>query len=417
MVARAAGRMQAGTAWLVGLIFLVVLLNYVDRGAIGVGAPLIKPEMGLSATEFGVAVSAFFWIYAPAQFAVGWAIDRWCVYRLLAAGVVLWALSTAATALAGGIGLLIAVRLALGLGEAFTFPAANKVIARYVPAERRGMANAAVAAGLSFGPAVGTFAGGMIAARYGWRPMFVIFGAVTLFWVLPWLAAARRLPDYDPAQRDAPVPLGRIMGQRPVWAMGIVHLAATFGHYFALTWFPLWLVQNRGLSMVAMTNVATLGLLAQAASAIAQGLLSDRLVRAGWEEGRVRKGFVIGSHLLYAGAIYGLLRADGLEATTLWIIIVGIATAASTVHNYAVSQMFAGPRAAGSFVGFQNGLGNMSGIVGPPLIGWTIDQSGNYETAFLLAAAVSLAGALAWLVLVPKVRPIDLADPKALPAE
>ena len=73
------------TAWIIALVFLAVLLNYIDRGAIAIAAPLLKPELGLSATQFGLAVSAFFWIYAPIQLGVGWAMDRWCVYRLLAA--------------------------------------------------------------------------------------------------------------------------------------------------------------------------------------------------------------------------------------------------------------------------------------------------------------------------------------------
>lgn len=81
---------------LVLLLGLAIMLNYVDRGAIAIAAPQLKPELALNATSFGVAVSAFFWVYVPLQFAVGWACDRWCVYRLLAAGIALWALSTMA---------------------------------------------------------------------------------------------------------------------------------------------------------------------------------------------------------------------------------------------------------------------------------------------------------------------------------
>ena len=72
----------------------LVLLNYVDRGAVGIAAPKLKDELMLSATAFGIAVSAFSWIYAPAQFAVGWLSDRFCVYRLIGAGLVVWSLAT-----------------------------------------------------------------------------------------------------------------------------------------------------------------------------------------------------------------------------------------------------------------------------------------------------------------------------------
>src|ERR1044072_6506702 len=88
-----------GAVPVTGLVLLVVgaiLLNYVDRGTIAVAAPLMKGELGLTATGFGIAVSAFFWVYAPIQLAVGWLCDRFPVYRLLALRLLVWGLSTAA---------------------------------------------------------------------------------------------------------------------------------------------------------------------------------------------------------------------------------------------------------------------------------------------------------------------------------
>jgi len=86
---------RARLTWVVALIALSVLLNYVDRGAIGVAAPLMKDELQLTATGFGVAVSAFFWVYAPACLFVGWLCDRYCVYRVFAFGVAIWSISIA----------------------------------------------------------------------------------------------------------------------------------------------------------------------------------------------------------------------------------------------------------------------------------------------------------------------------------
>src|SRR4051812_48879520 len=144
---------------LVLLVATAILLNYVDRGAIAVAAPLMKGELGLSATEFGLAVSAFFWVYAPVQLCAGWLCDRFSVYKLIAGGIVLWAGSTFLIGLVGGFVSLLVLRVMLGVGESIAFPGASKVIARHIPAERRGAANAAVAAGIALGPAVGTLAG------------------------------------------------------------------------------------------------------------------------------------------------------------------------------------------------------------------------------------------------------------------
>ncbi len=131
-------------------------------GAVGIAAPKLKDELMLSATAFGIAVSAFSWIYAPAQFAVGWLSDRFCVYRMVGAGLVVWSVATFLTGFANGLVMLVALRLMLGIGEGVAFPSASKIIARHVSARRRGLANSTVAAALYWGPALGTFAGGVI---------------------------------------------------------------------------------------------------------------------------------------------------------------------------------------------------------------------------------------------------------------
>ena len=126
------------TRALVILLGAAVFLNYVDRGAIAVAAPLMKGELGLSATEFGTAVSAFFWIYAPVQLVVGWLCDRFSVYRLMAWGVILWAASTLLMGFVGGFVSLLVLRVMLGVGESIVFPGSGKIIARHVPPEGRG---------------------------------------------------------------------------------------------------------------------------------------------------------------------------------------------------------------------------------------------------------------------------------------
>ena len=125
-----------------------------------VPAPKLKAELGLDHEQFGWAVSAFAWIYAPAQFAIGWLTGRICVYRLIAGGLVLWAFATFMTGFVGGLAALVTMRFLLGIGEGVAFPCASKIIALHVPPSRRGLANSLLAAALAFGPALGPFAGG-----------------------------------------------------------------------------------------------------------------------------------------------------------------------------------------------------------------------------------------------------------------
>ena len=162
------------------LIFLLgaaVFLNYVDRGAVGIAAPQMKAELGLSAEAYGLVFSAFFWIYAPVQLFAGWLCDRFSVYKLMAAGILLWAGSTLLMGFVGGFASFLVLRIMLGVGESISFPGSSKIIARHVAPERRGAANAAVATGIALGPAAGTLAGGLILDHWGWRAIFIAFGS------------------------------------------------------------------------------------------------------------------------------------------------------------------------------------------------------------------------------------------------
>ena len=393
---------------LVLLLGLAILLNYVDRGAIAIAAPKLKPELGLNAKEFGLAVSAFFWVYAPIQYAIGWACDRWCVYRLLAAGIALWAVSTMLMGLVGSLAALVVLRLLLGLGESITFPGATKVIARHVEPHRRGLANSVVAMGIALGPVIGTLAGGLIVAYQGWRPMFVIFGAMTLLWVAPWLLIARRVPDFSVRRSEARVPVSRLLGRWPVWSMSVAHFCATYSLYFVVTWLPLYLVQSRGQTIQHMTYLATLGFLAQAVAAFVIGWWSDRWTRSGRAEAQFRRWSTAAAGFLAAIGVIGLMYANSDAMIALWLMVLGTSAAVPGVNLYAVAQMFAGPRASGTFIGIQNATGNLSGILGPIITGAIIDWTGVYDNAFILTAAIAAFGGFWWLFAVPKIEQVPL---------
>ena len=395
--------------WLVVLLAASVLLNYVDRGAIGVAAPLMKDELALSATGFGIAVSAFFWIYAPLCVLAGWLCDRVCVYRMFAAGLAVWALSTTLPGFVNGLTMLIVLRLTLGLGESIAFPGASKIIAAEVAPENRGSANAAVAAAIAFGPAVGVLAGGMILADFGWRPIFLIFGLVTLVWLVPWHFVSRPLrAEKLAAPIVAPFPMRRLLRLPSLWIMGIGHLMSNYGFYFLLAWLPLWLVKTRGYSIPEMTALTTLGFAAQGVAALALGWASDRAVGRGLAEGPLRKGLMAFAHLAVAVAIAGIAISQSTLALALWLVLAGLGSALISTNLYCLAQMFAGPRAAGGWIGIQNALGNVSGIIGPIVTGLIIDRFGGYNYAFAAAAGVAGLGVIWWSLVVPKVELVAL---------
>jgi MFS family permease len=397
---------RGASSALILLLGAAMFLNYVDRGAISIAAPLMKAELGLSAAAYGTAFSAFFWVYAPVQLVVGWLCDRFSVYRLVALGIVIWAASTLLMGFVGGFLSLTVLRIMLGVGESIIFPGSSKIIARHVPAEERGMANAWCAAGLSIGPAAGTLAGGLILANFGWRAIFVIFGLVTLAWLLPWHREVKSLPQ-RPETGAAGVPVARLLGQWSLWAMSIGHASSNFAFYFLLAFTPLYLVQHEGMSIQLMTLLTTLGYATQGATAFAIGMWSDHWTRSGRSEARIRRVFLISGQLLTGAALVAITMTHDVLMIGTLLCVAGVATAFLPTNLYAVAQMFAGPRASGTWVGVQNGIGNISGIVGPVIQGMLIDQK-SYEAAFYLAAAVAVFGALWWAVGVPKIEQVKL---------
>ncbi len=395
-----------GSVTLVVLLGVAVFLNYVDRGAIGIAAPLMTAELRLDPEAFGLVLSAFFWVYAPVQLVVGWLCDRFSVYRLMAAGVLLWAAATFATGFVGGFTSLMVLRVLLGVGETIAFPGASKIITRHVPPERRGMANAALSLGIALGPAAGTLAGGLILASLGWRAIFIVFGIVTLLWLAPWFRATGKLERSQPAV-ERRVPVGALIGKWPLWSMSIAHIASNYVFYFLLGWLPLYLVNSRGLTLAEMTFLATLGYAAQAVAALGFGILSDSWTKAGRQEAVMRRWMMILGQLVAGIAVLGIAFARGLLELGALLCLAGTATGALSLNTYAVAQMFAGPRAAGTWVGIQNAIGNTSGIFGAIVTGIIVKHMG-YTTAFAVTAAVGIAGALWWVAGVPVIREVEL---------
>lgn len=407
MATVAIDRTRWAASMLVVLLGVAVFFNYVDRGAIGIAAPLMKSDLGLSNEAYGLAFSAFFWVYAPIQLFTGWLCDRFSVYKLLAAAILLWAGSTLLMGFAAGFGSLLLLRILLGVGESISFPGSSKIIARHVPVEKRGVANAAIAMGIAFGPAVGTLAGGLIVASLGWREMFWIFGAVTLAWLLPWRNTVRALATTGYQDEGPRVPVRALASRWALWSMSIVHALGNYCFYFLLAWLPLFLTKSRGFTITEMTLLATLGYAVQGACAYAYGHFSDWWTRSGRSEAACRRGMMIASQALAAIAILGLAFANSAVTIAILLCLAGAASASLSLNLYAVAQMFAGPRAAGTWIGIQNAIGNLSGIFGPILTGIIVDRVG-YSAAFFLTAAVAAAGALWWAWGVPRIERVQL---------
>jgi MFS family permease len=399
-------------AAIVPLLALCVFINYIDRGNLPTAAPLIKDELHLSATAVGALTSAFFWSYTPSQLIAGWLTERFHPYRVLAAGLAIWSLATAATGLVSGFASLLVLRILLGLGESVAFPCSSKLIAKHLPQHQMGWANAMVLVGTTLGPACGVFFGGMLMARLGWRPSFLLFGLASLLWLVPWLGATRRSPEAraTEAQLDATFPqapsFAAIISRREAWGAGAGHFALNYAYYFLISWLPLYLVKSRGFSMGEMALIGGQIYLVYAASLMAVGWASDRLIAGGTLVGLVRKGSIaLGFLIVSAGFLVAGVGAPETAIAALYVA--GFGFGFISPANFANGQTLAGPHAAGKWMGFQNFVANFAGVICPLVTGWLVDRTGAFGSAFVLAAAVSFGGIISWGFVVRRIEPLD----------
>lgn len=401
-------RISSATTTLVLILLVVsVAINYLDRGVLSVSAPILQRELTLSPTEMGLLFSAFFWSYAVFQLVAGWLVDRYEVKHILSAGFLVWCLATASVGWITGFGWLLASRVILGVGESVAYPAYSHILARDFAEGRRGLANALVDAGSKLGPALSTLAGGLLVGRFGWRALFLGMGLGGLLWLIPWILIA---PSGDRAAkaevRERPTSMMEILRRREAWGTCVGMFSLGYVWYFLLSWLPSYLVNARGFSMHSMAVLGSLPFGAMACTSVLGGWLSDWLIRRGHSATGVRKTFVTSGLLLCCVTLLPAAVVRSPEQCVMLLVISCAALGFFTSNVWAITQTLAGPKAAGSWTGVQNAIGNLGGVISPLLTGVVVARTGSYYLAFATASVMLVLGAGSYLFLVGEVKPL-----------
>ncbi len=387
------------------LLAICVLINYVDRGNLSVAAPLLKAELRLSASQLGILFAAFFTTYTAMQFVVGWLVDQFDVNRILAAGFLLWSLATATTGLVRGFVLLLTMRLILGIGESVAVPATSKILARHLPEHHRGFASGVVNSALRCGNAVGTFGAGFLMAKFGWRPVFIAIGLVSLLWLPAWKKWMRRDGRFVAHSITPATGFAEIFRQRSFWGTCAGNFCGNYLFYFMITWLPTYLVLERHLSMATMVRVGGMYYSVDAASALATGLLQDFWIRKGYTPTLVRKSAMAIGFSIAAVTLVGCAVA-GPHAYVPWLMAAGIGCGMTSPGNLTFCQTLAGSHAVGRWYGAQNGFANFAGVVGPALTGFVVQRTGNFLMPFVITSVLCILGGLAWVFMVGRIEQI-----------
>jgi MFS family permease len=387
------------------LVSAAVFINYIDRGNLATAAPLIQDELHLSASELGVLLSAFYYGYVLVMAPAGWLAERYGAHRMLAIGVAVWSAATFLTGFATSFATLLALRLLLGIGESAAFPCASKLLAHAVEVTRLGIANGVMSFGYLLGPAVGTLVGGLLMTQFGWRPVFIVFGCLSIAWLWPWRSVAIGPAATGHASDQPPPALTQILRQRALWGGALGLFSANYSFYFILAWLPFYLVKARGFSVGNMAWIASWAYLLNAVSALFIGWLTDRSIRAGRSPNMIYKSIMVLNHVGAIACMGGVLllpTTGSIAALFVYEVLAGLASPGL----FAIPQIFAGPQAAGRWVGVHNTVGGIAGLVAPAVTGILVDRSGRFALAFGLAAAVSAVGLIAWVFVLPKVAPV-----------
>jgi MFS family permease len=399
------------------LLAVAVFINYVDRGNLATASPLLKDELGLSNFQVGRLLSAFFGSYALLQPVAGWCAQRFDIRYVLAAGLVVWASATALMGLATSFGMLLGLRILLGVGESVTYPSNSRLLAQRVPEHERGRANGLIAAGQALGPTFGTLLGGLAMVQFGWRATFVVLGGLSLLWLLPWLLVTRSGAATSAARHERrPLSYFILLRRRELWGASLGQFFSTYSYYFVLGWLPLVLVKGYGYSQRQMAWIGAGVYAVHALSSALTGWYSDHWIMAGATANRVRKTLLVAG-LIGVAMLMMVCASAGARAIVPLLVASAVLFGTQTPNIFAISQTLGGPRAAGQWMGVQNLVGNLAGVVAPMLTGLVVDRTGGYYWAFAIAAAAAVLGALTFGLVIRRIEPIDWPAQPPAPTE
>jgi MFS family permease len=377
--------------WLVlALVFLGILVSYVDRGNLGIAAESIMHDLRLQTTTMGVLLSAFFWTYAVCQIPAGLLVDRFGVRGVYAAAFVVWSLASASIALSRGPGDIIASRLVLGFAETIGPVASLAVIRASFSPRENGVPTAIYIAGQTLGPASGLLLGTTLLVHFGWRTMFAVTGLAALLWVPGWLAFA---PPAAKKTGGAPLDWFAILRNPTLWAMATCILFTSYYWYFVLTWVPAYLTSARGFSTLAMGRILSAPLACMAVTNIIAGFLADRFLRKAASLFRVRLWFAAAGCVGASSLL--LLNLLPRNSLVMLVLLISVCSFGMMSANFwTLAQNVAPPEKVGRVIGFLNTASQIGGVAAPLITGQILGPQRHFAPAVAIAAVCPLVALL-----------------------
>ena len=428
---RPSGRLRSIQWIAVGLVTVVIALNYIDRSTLSVGNVLIRREFGISATAIGALQSGWSLAYAFAQIPVGFMLDRLGPRYLVGAALILWSIAQGAGGFAFNYTQLLWSRIALGVTESPAYPSGVRVTSDWFHIRDRGLPTGLYNSGGNIGPAIAPPLLTALMLAFGWRTMFVTMGAIGVLGAIAWFALYRNphttvLSEEDNAyladNRAAATPVraaqwARLFAFRTSWSMIVLAFCTGYSIWMYQTWIPAYLEMQQHVSIARTGILASIPMICAIAGCLVGGWFSDKLCSWGINLMDSRKLPCVGG-LLACGLFTGLTitAADATEAVIL-MSLAQFCLSVSVAGKWALTTATAPQSYCTSIAGLMNFGGYLGGTVSPVVTGYVVDTTGSFVIAFAIGAVMSVIGALAlYLMLKAPISSEDLAS-KSAPVE
>jgi MFS transporter, ACS family, glucarate transporter len=429
---------------ILAMIFAVTVINYADRATISIAGDAIQNDFGISSVALGYIFSAFGWSYLIGQIPGGWLLDRFGSKKVYGYAVLTWSVFTMLQGFIGNfsmgtaVGILFLLRFMVGLAEAPAFPGNARIVAAWFPAAERGTASSVFNSAQYFSTVAFAPLMGWLVTTLGWEHVFTVIGGIGVVFALIWtkvIYSPRQHPrlskeefDYieaggalvDMDQKDSkPRESGKmqlhyvnmLLRNRMMFGVFLGQFAITTITWFFLTWFPVYLVQDRGMSILKAGFIAVLPAICAFVGGISGGLVSDLLIRHGWSLTAARKTPIVAG-LLLASTIVACNYVD-----SSWLIVTLMSLAffgkGFGALGWAVMSDMSPKEISGLGGGVFNTFGAVAAITTPIVIGYLVGDSGSFDLALVFVGACALLAVFSYVFIVGRIKRLTLEEMEA----
>lgn len=428
------------------MLFVLTTINYADRATLSIAGPAASRDLGLDAIAMGYVFSAFGWAYVAGQLPGGWLLDRFGSKTVYLWSLVLWSIVTFLQGfvgfLAGGaaIATLFGLRLLLGLAEAPSFPANSRIVAAWFPTAERGTASAVFNSAQYFATVLFAPLMAWITHTFGWPYVFFVMGTLGLVLAVVWLKTLYT-PTEHPLVNKAELELiekggglvnmdrpsasataaatavmasgppasfyiRQLLGNRMLVGIYVAQYCITTLTYFFLTWFPIYLVQGRGMTILQAGFVASVPAICGFFGGVLGGVISDGMLRRGSSLTVARKTPIVLGMLLSMS----MIACNYVDAQWLVVVIMGLAFFGKGIGalGWAVVADTSPREIAGLSGGLFNTFGNIAGITTPIVIGYLVQGTGSFNSALVFVSANAALAIVSYLFVVGEIKRVEL---------